>query len=210
MAQVTRRGLFGGLSRGLSRGRPRDQSREQVADTPRARAAGDIDPRPPSPKPATRSRLPPRRRPPGAAPEALFLQRCNNCHDCVTACPHNAIYTLADHVELGAGTPVMLPHERPCLMCDGFPCAQACTTGALTVPETSAWPLGKVRLVESRCLPFLGPECGACGGLCPDGVEALAIRRNRPVIDDEACVGCGKCIEACPVRPGAIELVELV
>ncbi|TPV92882.1 MAG: 4Fe-4S dicluster domain-containing protein [Myxococcales bacterium FL481] len=167
----------------------------------------------PSPAESTRARttpgLPPRRRPPGAVAEALFLRQCDGCRDCVTACPHHAVYTLAEHVGIGAGTPVMLPHERACWMCTGFPCAQACPTDALTPPQGETWPLGTVRLVESRCLPFLGPECGACRGLCPAGVEALTIRNNRPVVDAVACVGCGKCIEACPVRPRALELVEL-
>jgi ferredoxin-type protein NapG len=155
-------------------------------------------------------RLPTYRRPPGALPsEAGFLAACEKCWKCVEACPENAIFTVADGANVAARTPVMQPDQRACHMCDGFPCAAACPTEALTVPTTSAVTLGKVRISEDRCFVFKGPECGACAGLCPDGVDALRLVIGRPTIDDEACVGCGICIHACPVRPSAVELLPL-
>ena len=152
---------------------------------------------------------PVRRRPPGAVEERAFLQRCTLCMDCVDACPHKAIHTLIDTVPIGPGTPVMLPQQRPCAMCEGWPCAAACGEGALVVPEGRTWKLGAVRVDKGRCLPFLGPECGACGGLCPEGAPALRLRLSQPWIDVAVCVGCGLCIEACPVTPPALELIPL-
>ncbi len=152
-------------------------------------------------------RLPPRRRPPGAVDELLFLARCDGCNDCVRACPHHSIFSLAPHVSPGAGTPVMVPESRPCHLCEGFACATACTRGALEVPET--WSLGTVRVLTEQCTPYRGPECGACVGWCPEGVDALHLRRGRPEIDPEACVGCGLCIAACPTKPVALELRPL-
>ena len=152
---------------------------------------------------------PKRRRPPGAVPESDFLAGCTACGDCVVACPHNAIHTLAEWVEPGAHTPVMVPENRPCHMCEGFPCAQACPEGVLKVPETPAVKLGEAVIDPTRCLPYIGPECGACAGLCPSGVDALRIKADLPVLDGDACVGCGLCIGACPTRPAAIEMVPL-
>ena len=142
-----------------------------------------------------RSRLPLRRRPPGAIDEADFLIRCTACRDCVDACPYNAIHTLAEHVEPGARTPVMLPDMRPCHMCEGFPCIEACPEGALLPPppEQPVPKLGSVTLVSTRCLPFLGPECGACSGLCPPEAPALRLVRGRPEIDDA--------VRVCRLRP---------
>lgn len=154
--------------------------------------------------------FPARRRPPGAVVEASFLALCTGCGDCVSACPHAAIHTYRESAGVLAGKPVLLPDQRPCLMCEGFPCVVACEEGALMPFEKPTWPLGEVRLVETRCIAFAGPDCGACAALCPTETEALRLVRGRPVIDPEGCVGCGLCIEACPVLPAAIELIPLV
>lgn len=151
---------------------------------------------------------PPRRRPPGAVPESRFLTLCTRCDACVDACPHEAVHTYVATAGDLARTPVMRPDRRPCHMCEGFPCAAACETGALVVPETHLVRLGRVRIAEDRCFTFQGPECGACARLCPGGLSALRMRGTRPSIDD-SCVGCGICIEACPTTPAAIEILPL-
>lgn len=153
--------------------------------------------------------IPRRRRPPGAVPELAFLAKCTACGDCVTACPHHAVFTLAPHVTPGANTPVMVPDDRACHMCADFPCIAACETGALAAPTMSSLRLGTVRIAKDRCFVFRGPECGACAGLCPEGVRGLTLKAGRPIVDEEVCVGCGLCIEACPTRPPAIELIAL-
>ncbi len=150
--------------------------------------------------------LPHHLRPPGAVDEASFLALCTRCNDCVTACPPRAIFTLNEGV--AAGTPVMAPDERGCLMCDGWPCATACGSGALRVPEASTVRFGTVSIRREHCFTFRGPECGACGGLCPDSRKAITFRLSRPSVDEEACVGCGKCIDACPTLPKAIVFHE--
>jgi len=158
---------------------------------------------------AVDARLPVRRRPPGAVSEALFLAGCTRCMQCVEACPHNAIHTLDVSTALGAGTPVMVPEARACHMCDGFPCAAACPEGVLEVPPGPVWRLGAARIEPQRCLPYRGPECGACAGWCPEGAPALTLRLGKPRIDPAVCVGCGLCIAACPTRPIAIAMEPL-
>ncbi len=152
--------------------------------------------------------LPFRVRPPGAVEERLFLALCTACDDCVVACPKNAIHTLADHVEPGSGTPVMVLEERACHLCEEFPCILSCTEGALVQTKgMRSWFFGHALIDPGRCLPYLGPECGACGGRCPPGAEnALKIIADLPAIDTDLCIGCGICLESCPVTPKAIEL----
>lgn len=156
---------------------------------------------------------PPQRRPPGALREAEFLSACTRCGKCSEACPEKAVFVYTESAERLAGTPVMLPDERPCTLCDGWPCAAACEDGALHVPaddaQLHAYRLGLVRIATERCLAYLGPECGACVGLCPRQLQGMRLSAWKPEVDPEQCVGCGVCIEACPTDPPAIELVPL-
>ncbi len=149
------------------------------------------------------------RRPPGAVPEVSFLARCTRCGDCSEACPYGAIHIYCDDAGQTSGTPILLPDHRACHMCDGFPCASACSEGALTQLPEPTWHLGEVRIDESRCIAFSGPECGACANRCPHDVDALELIGTKPQIVTERCVGCGLCIEACPTIPTALELLPL-
>ncbi len=155
------------------------------------------------------TRVTPRRRPPGAVDETSFLSLCLRCDECVDACPHDAVHTYVPGSGELSMTPVMRPERRACHMCDGFPCAAACEVGALVVPVDRLVRLGKVRIVRDRCFTYMGPECGACAGVCPEGVEAIRMVGTHPQVDEDACIGCGLCIEACPTIPAAIEMVPL-
>ena len=119
--------------------------------------------------------FPARRRPPGAVVEASFLSLCTGCGECAAACPNAAIHSYRENAGVLAGTPVLLPDQQPCLMCEGFPCAAACEEGALIPVEKATWRLGEVRLAEARCIAFAGPDCGACASLCPPEAEALRL-----------------------------------
>ena len=151
----------------------------------------------------------PQRRPPGALSEEAFLDKCTTCGQCSDACPQGAIFTFAESTGDLACTPVLLPERRPCTMCEGFPCVAACDDGALLPFEGVVWPLGKVRIDERRCLAYLGPECGACVGVCPHGIRAIEQVAWKPRVDQALCVGCGLCIRACPTTPSAIVLAAL-
>lgn len=153
-------------------------------------------------------RVPPRRRPPGAVAEPLFLAACTRCDKCVEACPYNSIYTLKPGI-VGAGTPVMVPDERPCHVCTDFPCVAACEPNVLKPPTAQTLRMGTVTVNPAVCMPFRGPECGACAGLCPEQAPALTMVRRKPQIDAEICIGCGLCIDACPTTPKALDLRPL-
>jgi MauM/NapG family ferredoxin protein len=153
----------------------------------------------------------PQRRPPGACDdEASFLALCTRCDLCIDACPHGAILKFTDKAKPALrNTPVMRPERRACEMCEGYPCAQACPEGALTVPAERLCRLGSVRIAAERCIAYMGPECGACVGICPDNVPGIRLLAWRPEVDSRTCVGCGRCIHACPTSPPAIEMVPL-
>ena len=154
-------------------------------------------------------------RPPYALPELEFLLACTRCDKCIEACPHDVIFKLP--ARLGAqvvGTPAMDVLNKGCHLCDDWPCVNACEPGALRFPvtdEDEEMPLPKLAHAEinvSSCLPYQGPECGACKPACPVP-GALNWEMEKPSIDPESCTGCGLCREACIVEPKAVNISSL-
>ena len=158
-------------------------------------------------------------RPPFAIDELDFLLACTRCKACTEACSYNVIFPLpARRGVQVAATPVMDLLNRGCHLCEDWPCVQACDTGALKRPELEAdedsesetqavlWPkLARVTIDKKTCLPYAGPECGACRGSCPVP-QALLWKSERPFIDETVCTGCGLCREACIIEPKAIRV----
>ena len=134
-----------------------------------------------------------------------------------------------------ASTPALDLQNRGCHLCTDWPCVQACEVGALAFPKETAaelkvesvdkvepdtypgsepasksWDafpskLATVKLDTTLCLPYNGPECGACKGSCPVP-GALLWQGEKPFIDGDVCVGCALCREACIVEPKAFKV----
>ena len=86
--------------------------------------------------------------------------------------------------------------EAPCNGCTA--CASQCPTAAIAGARDG------LHVIDPRlCI-----ECGVCGLICPveavlDAQGARAVRlprsqRPRPVVELEACNGCGLCVDFCP------------
>ena len=129
-------------------------------------------------------------RPPGAVGEAIFLERCTKCSDCMKACPHESIVIHQD------GTPVIYPDQMPCYLCDDTPCIAACATEALL-------PIGSVNearmgvAVINHRLCTAGQGCHACVSKCPTDALTMDFDAQRLVVAVERCVGCGMCEHVC-------------
>jgi ferredoxin-type protein NapG len=129
-------------------------------------------------------------RPPGAMEEALFLERCTKCSDCIKACPPGAVIVTSD------GTPGIFADETPCVLCEDFPCIAACSTDALLPVDR----IGEVRMgraIVSHRLCTAGQGCHACVSKCPVDALDLDVESLRLVISSESCVGCGVCESVC-------------
>ncbi|MFT5172648.1 MAG: ferredoxin-type protein NapG [Gammaproteobacteria bacterium] len=152
-------------------------------------------------------------RPPFALQEIDFLLACTRCDGCIDACPHHVVFALPNRLGAAfAGTPALDLLNHGCHLCDAWPCVAACAPGALRLGQQDAD--GAVRIVPKlavaridtdHCLPYMGPECGACAGSCPIP-EALHFNAERPEIDEQRCVGCGLCRQSCIVEPKAVTL----
>lgn len=154
-------------------------------------------------------------RPPYALNELEFLLTCSRCDKCLQACPHDVIFLLP--ARLGArvaGTPALDLLNKGCHLCRDWPCVQVCEPGALKLPEPAddgeaVLPrLAGVAINPDVCLPYHGPECGACAASCPVP-GALLWDGARPRIDTDKCSGCGLCREACITEPKAVDIQSL-
>lgn len=154
-------------------------------------------------------------RPPYAIPELDFLFACTRCNACIDTCPYDVIFPLA--ARLGAdvvNTPAMDLLTRGCHLCEDWPCVMSCETKALVLPELNGKGdriIKKIAVAEiniNNCLPYSGPECGACGSVCL--IEgALVFNNEKPVINLEYCVGCALCREVCIIEDKAINISSL-
>jgi ferredoxin-type protein NapG len=165
-------------------------------------------------------------RPPYALDELEFLLTCTRCGECISACPYHTIFPLSASVGTQvANTPALDLLNNACHLCPEWHCLKVCQPRALRLPQpdTEDSPLSKetsqlipiplprlslVHVDKERCLPYKGPECGACKDSCP--VEgALTWRMNKPYIIKELCVGCALCRMACIVESKAIIVSKL-
>ena len=129
-------------------------------------------------------------RPPGAVGEAIFLERCTKCSDCMKACPHESIVIHQD------GTPVIYPDQMPCYLCDDTPCIAACATEAL-LPVVSVNEARMGVAVINHRLCTAGQGCHACVSKCPTDALTMDFDAQRLVVAVERCVGCGMCEHVC-------------
>ncbi|MBT3361734.1 MAG: 4Fe-4S dicluster domain-containing protein, partial [Rhodospirillales bacterium] len=154
-------------------------------------------------------------RPPGSVPEKDFLARCVRCAACVAVCPHNALQPLYDGTGVsGLFSPGLVPAGGYCEpSCSR--CAEVCPTDAiveLTGDERLWAKTGTAAVVREDCLAWENKEkCMVCDEVCPVDAVVFKIEPDIPVtvphVEENKCIGCGYCENACPVkRPAAIRV----
>lgn len=150
-------------------------------------------------------------RPPGAVEEISFLTKCTRCDDCITACHQYAIKHAAEFDGLAVGTPVIVPNETPCYLCNDFPCITACKEEALLTVNKEDVRMGLAAINIERCHRWKGidPMCDYCFDRCPLKGSAIYLDDKGPEIDDKRCAGCGICEYVCPADPKAVIVTPL-
>ena len=144
-------------------------------------------------------------RPPGALPEAEFLETCHRCGNCVKNCPANAIQPLQRADPSIANTPYIDPDEQPCVICDSLACMYVCPSGALQPVYAEDIKIGVAVFTAETCLRTKAVDCTYCIDTCPIGTDAIHLTSEGVVeVIDSGCTGCGVCQYACPTSPKSI------
>lgn len=152
--------------------------------------------------------------PPSASSD--FGARCIRCLRCAEVCPVEAIRVGPALGGSSPSLPVLEPQTQACTLC--MKCTEVCPTGALSpIPrELEAIRenvrMGMALLDRQRCLTHTRQaSCRLCFEVCPFSGEAITLSGlgQGPVIMPDACVGCGRCAEACPSQAKAIQIIPL-
>jgi ferredoxin-type protein NapG len=170
-------------------------------------------------------------RPPGAIPENDFIKACIKCGLCVENCPYGTLKLASPNDKKVTGTPYFDAREIPCYMCTDVPCVPVCPTNALDLnllksnknnnkPDINKAKMGLAVVNKETCIAFMGIQCDACYRACPLLDEAITLeyqQNNRtgkhaflkPVVNANACTGCGICEHACVTEQPAIKILPL-
>ncbi len=134
-------------------------------------------------------------RPPWALPEALFVDRCTRCGECVAACESGIVQRGQ------GGFPVVDFSRGECTFCGR--CADACHPLALERRPKFSRPWSLVADLGASCLARRGTVCRTCSEQCENGAlrfRLVAGGASLPELNLSLCSGCGACVGPCPVN----------
>ena len=135
-------------------------------------------------------------RPPWAVSEALFVERCTRCGECLRACPYGII-------KAGRGKfPVLDFSQHGCSFCKE--CVAVCEPKVLNFdPSEGAEPWALIATILPACLSLNAIICRSCGEVCEARAISFKLELGgvaRPNVNNESCTGCGACFAVCPVK----------
>lgn len=147
----------------------------------------------------------------------LVFDKCIGCRVCERICPTTCIEMVT--VEDAEGKEVLRPQVNVgrCMMC-GY-CAEYCPTKAMiTTPEYELATFTREELIfDPFQLAYEGHneemEVHIAENLISDLEKGIddrflsTVDVDRPILDDDACIGCSRCARECPV--GAVEMIEV-
>ncbi|RUM43594.1 MAG: 4Fe-4S dicluster domain-containing protein [Desulfurobacterium sp.] len=146
-------------------------------------------------------------RPPGSADEDTFLALCTKCGKCITACPTGVIDSVKEMNPITVDTPFMNFDNNYCERC--YSCIDACKSGALSKENLQTYRYVAV-LDRDRCVAYQDIFCQTCYWSCPRMDKAITLKDfTYPEFHQEACLGCGRCIHACPTVPKSINFKKV-
>jgi len=128
--------------------------------------------------------------PPGVT--AKSIAHCSGCGECADACP-------AKIIVMRDGVPTVDFNAGECTFCGE--CSKRCPERVF--PPEPATAFAHHAFLADTCLAVNYVDCQACRDAC----SIMAIRFKPrlggpfvPVLDADACTGCGACVSVCPTQ----------
>lgn len=154
--------------------------------------------------------------PPGSISARNMARHCTACQLCVSACPNRVLRPSTDPLRFMQPE---LSFENGFCRSECTRCSQVCPTGAIKPIQPEDKPLihiGHAVWIAENCIPVSnGDSCGLCARKCPEGAIIMVDYTTQdgrtvqvPAVDNERCIGCGKCEYLCPARPLSAIYVE--
>ena len=143
-------------------------------------------------------------RPPWSLAEEAFVEACERCDDCASACEEKIIRKGR------GGFPEVDFTHGACTFCGD--CLIACKGRALlgdVEDEASAWSLRAQ--IGTDCLAHKGVVCRSCGERCDTRAIRFQLQVGgaaKPELDEQLCNGCGECFAVCPTKAIRIAPME--
>jgi ferredoxin len=145
--------------------------------------------------------------PPGGEDHYHFLRNCTGCMVCAQKCPAKIIYPSVGVLSSSPVLPSLNFHSGYCTE-DCIECLLVCPKGALrkmSIEEKKKTKIARLELSLNKCIIYTySLECNICAEICP--AEAIKMTSMEgaslpsPVVIQEACIGCGKCLYRCPSK----------
>lgn len=141
--------------------------------------------------------------PPGVTADSI--RECSGCGACSDACPTKII-------SMRSGIPIVDFQLGECIFCGK--CAERCPERVF--PSEPATKFSTQASIGDGCLAVNFVDCQACRDVCPPAAIRFRLRIGGPfvpVLDSEACTGCGACVSVCPtasvsMTPRAREAID--
>ena len=138
--------------------------------------------------------------PPGAGSRQKFALKCAACQLCVVNCPGGC---LKPSTKLRTFGQPEMDFRRGYCISTCVKCGQVCPEGAIANLQDVMRKdvhMGHAEWKKDLCIRTTEHvECTACVRKCP--VRAIHLVAGFPVVDRDACIGCGACEHVCPARP---------